>query len=124
MTSRKPAESAGKPAGCSPSGGVAAALLSEREEWQAWAARAVQNESPPPRGERGGAAPEGGAHLPLLHAPRAPLSSVGRTVPFFPLAWGPFRGRMACLSGQALRVRDLDDPKGHGAPRLEWFSGP
>lgn len=53
MTSRKPAESAGKPAGCSPSGGVAAALLSEREEWQAWAARAVQNESPPPRGERG-----------------------------------------------------------------------
>lgn len=52
MTSRKPAESAGKPAGCSPSGGVAAALLSEREEWQAWAARAVQNESPPPRGER------------------------------------------------------------------------
>lgn len=122
MTSRKPAESAGKPAGCSPSGGVAA---SERTRGVAGLGRACGPErESPATGRARGAAPEGGAHLPLLHAPRAPLSSVGRTVPFFPLAWGPFRGHMACLSGQAFRVRDLDDPKGHGAPRLEWFSGP
>lgn len=69
---------------------------------------------------------DGGCHTPPAPSvgpcpasPRAAsLSFVQRKIPFFPVTWDPVQGRMACLSGPALRVRDLDVPKGDGPPHF------